>query len=147
MHPVLGNQVLQFIEYLDGTKEERTGVSRLNQGIDANTLNKTASGQQALQAAANQRIELIARVFAETGVKEHFRNLHMLVLQHREQPDVVELLGKWVNIDPRTVAHRRRRTRLSGHLSPKSFQRLCFLSRKRVLPPPALLHRFYPRLP
>lgn len=100
-HPMLGNEVLQFIEYLDGTKEERTGVSRLNQGIDANTLNKTASGQQALQAAANQRIELIARVFAETGVKEHFRNLHMLVLQHRMKPDVVELLGKWVSVDPR----------------------------------------------
>ena len=106
-HPVLGNQVLQFIEYLDGSKEERTGVSRLNQGIDANTLNKTASGQQALQAAANQRIELIARVFAETGVKEHFRNLHMLVLQHREQPDVVELLGKWVNVDPREWRNRK----------------------------------------
>lgn len=101
MHPVLGNQVLQFIEYLDGTKEERTGVSRLNQGIDANTLNKTAAGQAALQAAANQRIELIARVFAETGVKEHFRNIHMLVLQHREKPDVVELLGKWTPVDPR----------------------------------------------
>lgn len=101
MHPVLGNQVLQFIEYLDGTKEERTGVSRLNQGIDANTLNKTAAGQAALQAAANQRIELIARVFAETGVKEHFRNIHMLVLQHREKPDVVELLGKWTPVNPR----------------------------------------------
>jgi len=101
MHPVLGNQVLQFIEYLDGTKEERTGVSRLNQGIDANTLNKTAAGQAALQAAANQRIELIARVFAETGVKEHFRNIHMLALQHREKPDVVELLGKWTPVDPR----------------------------------------------
>lgn len=107
MHPVLGNQVLQFIEYLDGTKEERTGVSRLNQGIDANTLNKTAAGQAALQAAANQRIELIARVFAETGVKEHFRNIHMLVLQHRMKPDVVELLGEWKTIDPREWKNRK----------------------------------------
>ena len=44
-HPAMSSNILQVVEYLDGTKEERTGVSRLNQGLDANTINKTEGGQ------------------------------------------------------------------------------------------------------
>lgn len=36
----LSPQTFQFLEYLEGQKENRTGITRYNQGLDANSLNK-----------------------------------------------------------------------------------------------------------
>jgi hypothetical protein len=68
-------QVFQFIEYMNTVKENRTGITRYNQGMDANSLNKTATGITQIMNASSQRLELIARMFAETGVKELFRHM------------------------------------------------------------------------
>ena len=37
-------QVFQFLEFMNTMKENRTGITRYNQGMDANSLNKTATG-------------------------------------------------------------------------------------------------------
>ena len=68
-------QVFQFLEMLQSMKENRTGITRYNQGMDANSLNKTATGITQIMNASNQRLELIARIFAETGVKQLFRHM------------------------------------------------------------------------
>ena len=68
-------QVFQFLEYMNTLKENRTGITRYNQGMDANSLNKTATGITQIMNASNQRLELIARIFAETGVKQLFRHM------------------------------------------------------------------------
>ena len=68
-------QVFQFLEYMNTMKENRTGITRYNQGMDANSLNKTATGITQIMNASNQRLELIARIFAETGVKQLFRHM------------------------------------------------------------------------
>lgn len=36
----LAPQTFQFLEWIEGQKENRTGITRYNQGLDANTLNK-----------------------------------------------------------------------------------------------------------
>ena len=90
-----------MVEYLDSMKEKRTGVTAYNQGLDSNSLNKTATGVQQIMNAAAQRLELVARTFAETGVKELFILVHRLVRKHYVKPDVVKLRNKWVEIDPR----------------------------------------------
>ena len=90
-----------MIEYLDSMKEKRTGVTAYNQGLDSNSLNKTATGVQQIMNAAAQRLELVARTFAETGVKELFLLVHRLVRKHYVKPDVVKLRNKWVEVDPR----------------------------------------------
>jgi len=51
--------------------------------------------------AAQQRIELIARVFAETGVKRLFRGLLELVCRYQDKERMIRLRGKWVPMDPR----------------------------------------------
>ena len=56
---------LQVMEWLTGERETRTGITRLNQGLDANTLNKTATGAALMQAQGQQQEEYIARNFAE----------------------------------------------------------------------------------
>ena len=69
----LSPQTFQFLEWLEGQKENRTGITRYNQGLDANSLNKTATGISAILGQSAQRLELIARMFAETGISELFR--------------------------------------------------------------------------
>jgi hypothetical protein len=51
--------------------------------------------------ASQQRIELVARTFAETGVKELFKLVHRLVRTTLTKPDIVRMRNKWVEIDPR----------------------------------------------
>jgi hypothetical protein len=82
-------------------KEKRTGITAYNQGLDSNSLNKTATGVSQIMNAAQQRIELVARTFAETGVKELFKLVHKLVRTTLTKPDIVRIRNKWVEIDPR----------------------------------------------
>ena len=69
----LAPQTFQFLEWIEGQKENRTGITRYNQGLDANSLNKTATGISAILGQSAQRLELVARMFAETGLSELFR--------------------------------------------------------------------------
>lgn len=89
------------LEYMDRVKENRTGITKYNQGLDSNSLNKTASGINSIMNAAQQRIKLIARVFAETGVKDIFRRILKLSSQHQSMAKTVRLSNKWIDIDPR----------------------------------------------
>jgi hypothetical protein len=102
----LGPEPFQMIEYLDSMGEQRTGTTRYNQGIDANSLNKTASGINMIQNMAAQRLELIARVYAETGVKRAFRRIFGLVQKHQTKAQMIRLRGNWVEMDPRTWSNR-----------------------------------------
>jgi hypothetical protein len=61
-----------MLEYLDGVREARAGVSKMSQGLDENALTShtTATAVNAVMNASQSRVELIARNFAETGVKD-----------------------------------------------------------------------------
>lgn len=98
--------VMQMLAYVDDTAESRTGVTKYTQGLDANNLNKTATGVQSIMSAAQERVALIARVFAETGVKQLFLLLHEIVRKHQTKPDIVRLRNKWVVVDPREWTRR-----------------------------------------
>ncbi len=93
--------VLQGLEYIDSVRENRTGVTKYNQGLDANSLNKTATGISQIMNAAQARIELIARVFAETGVKRLFSLVHQLTMKHAKKAEVMRLRNQWIPVDPR----------------------------------------------
>jgi hypothetical protein len=90
-----------MVEYMDSMKEKRTGITAYNQGLDSNSLNKTATGVAQIMNASQQRIELVARTFAETGVKELFKLVHHLVRTTLTKPDIIRLRNKWVEVDPR----------------------------------------------
>lgn len=90
-----------MVEYMDSIKEKRTGITAYNQGLDADSLNKTATGVNTIMQASQQRLELVARTFAETGVKELFTLVHRLVRTHYTKPDIVRLRNEWVEVDPR----------------------------------------------
>lgn len=101
--PFVAGATMPFFEFLNNVQEVRTGVSRQNQTLSVDDLNKHASGAAIgmAQQAANQRIELIARIFAETGMKQLGKLLLGLVIRHQQKGRIVRLTGNWVNFDPR----------------------------------------------
>lgn len=101
VHPSNGAAAIQGLEYIDTQKENRTGVTKYNQGLDSNSLNKTMGGITQIMNAAQQRIELIARVFSETGVKDAFLLVHELLKKHSDKPLAMRLNNQYVDVDPR----------------------------------------------
>ena len=100
--PFVGQQAFPVLQYMDEVKEARTGGSKASMGLDAAALqSSTASAVSATVAAAQQHIELIARIFAETGMKDLFKIILKLITTHQDQPRMVRLRNKFVQIDPR----------------------------------------------
>ena len=98
----IGNSLFPVIEYMDATREWRTGVTRQGQGIDANSLqNQSATAVAQIHNAAQARIKLIARIFAETGIRDMFSLLHGCIRKNDRQVNTVRLRNKWVPVDPR----------------------------------------------
>lgn len=100
--PDITGSVYPALEYFDATREWRTGVTRQAQGIDANALqNQSATAVNQAFTAAQARIRLIARIFAETGVRDLFSLLHAEIRRNGDQAQVARLRNKWVQVDPR----------------------------------------------
>ncbi len=107
IHPQVGGDILQALEFVDTIRQNRTGVTSYNQGMDADSLNKTAHGINSIMNAAAQRLELIARLFAETGVKSLMLIIHAMSLKFSTQAEKIKLRNQWVEIDPRSWKTRR----------------------------------------
>lgn len=97
----IGSFAYPLLEYMDGTREIRTGITRYNQGLDADSLNKTATGINLLLNQTQKRLLMIARLFAETGFKQAFKKILRLTINNQDFARVVRLRGEWVPIDPR----------------------------------------------
>ena len=91
---------MTFLESLKSKEEELSGKTRYNMGTDASTLNKTATGVQLIMNAANQRINHLIKIFAETGVQQLYRFLVELNQRFVDQTQVIRLLNKPMTISP-----------------------------------------------
>lgn len=99
--PFVGQQALGVMAYLDEVKTQRTGISRASQGLDADVLQSTTrAAVQAQLSSSQDRIEMIARLFAD-GLKRCFQGLLKLVVRHQDKAKVIRLRGKFVPVDPR----------------------------------------------
>jgi len=96
-------QSLMGIQYVDSLREERSGVSKFNQGLDANALSKsTFGGTKAVMAASQKKILMIARIFAETAVAPMFQDMHADLRSGPLKSIAMKLNNEWVEVDPRT---------------------------------------------
>ena len=93
-------QATTMLGYLDSVKETRTGITRQSQGLDANTLNKTATGQNQILTQSQMRMELIARIFAETGVKDLALKMFELICKYQQKEKIVRIRGKYIPMRP-----------------------------------------------
>ena len=95
------------LEYVATMGEARSGIMRNAQGLNPDTLHDTAKGAQVLMSAAMKRVRLIARIFAETGVKDLYMGLHDLLRSHATLPETSRLRNKWVEISPASWTRRK----------------------------------------
>lgn len=100
--PSLEPYSFQMLGYLDEVRESRSGVNKNTQGINADALTShtTATAVNAVMTNAQSRVELIARQFAETGVKELMRRIYELLLKYQDKERVVMLRNQWVAVRP-----------------------------------------------
>jgi hypothetical protein len=103
--PFFAASVFPMMELLDKKTEENTGVSRAGQGLDTNALRKsgqmTATEMSMIAQGKNARTEMVARIFAETGVSRLFRLILGIVSKYQPQERIIRLRNQWVPIDPR----------------------------------------------
>lgn len=98
---LVANESLQGIELANNMREERIGINRLNQGLDADSLNKTATGAQIANTRDQKRALMMLRVFAETGCKDLCKRLLRLTCEYQDKPATIRLRNTWVEYDPR----------------------------------------------
>jgi len=100
--PALEPYSFQMLEYLDGVREARAGVSKMSQGLDENALTShtTATAVNAVMGAAQSRVELIARNFAETGVKDLMICIYELLHKNQDKERVIKLRNEWIPVRP-----------------------------------------------
>lgn len=96
--PFVAGDAFNAMEVLSGEKETRTGITRLNQGLDADTLNKTATGTALMQAQGQQIEEYIARNFAEF-IGRVFLKRYRLMRRHGK-PFPMKIDGEMRMVDP-----------------------------------------------
>ncbi len=104
--PTLEPYTFQMLEYIDEVRESRAGVSRTSQGLNdqALTSHTTATAVNAVMTAAQSRVELVARQFAETGVKDLMIRIYELLVKNMDREKVIKLRGEWVPVDPSSWA-------------------------------------------
>ena len=95
-------QSFPMLEYLDDVQAKRTGISEASQGLDPNILqNVTATAVAAMSAAAGGKIELIARIFADTGITTLMRGILQLVCKYQDKERIIKVNNKFVQMNPR----------------------------------------------
>jgi hypothetical protein len=97
----IATRLLPVIQHVQQLRERRTGVGDMTTGIDADTLAQATKGAYMdAKGAANQRIEAIARIFAETGLAALYGSLHKLLMKHQDWPERFRLRQQWVTANP-----------------------------------------------
>ena len=95
-------QILPVVDYFDRVKEGRTGLTKASTGMDPDVFSKESTKGAFMENLnrASQKIEMITRMIAETGVKELVMQVHGLLIRHQDKPRMVRLRGSWSNINP-----------------------------------------------
>lgn len=98
--PFSAGASMPMLEYVQGMRENRTGVSRTSQGLNPDSLNNTATGRAMDMSASMQRVELIARIIAETLVKPIFQGILKVLTDGGMEKLAFRLRDEFVEYDP-----------------------------------------------
>ena len=97
----IGETAYPLLTYYDELKEQRTGVSKIGQGLNADALNsKTSTGLNSVMSQAQQRVEFIARTFANTGINDLGKKILECVVKYQNKEDIVRIRNKFVPYKP-----------------------------------------------
>ncbi len=96
----LVGELLPVIQHFTEQRAARTGVTP-ESGVAPNDLQEVR--QEVFNNAidrASQRIEMLVRIFAETGYRQLMLKVHQLLRSHWDIEKTIKLRGKWVDVDP-----------------------------------------------
>jgi hypothetical protein len=111
IQPVVA-ELLPVIQGMSDLQKVRTGVAP-ELSLDPNVLQQsTASAFGQALDQASQRIEMVVRIFAETGFRKLFQKMHQLLREYIDIPKTIRLRNKWIEFNPALWAER---TNVSVH--------------------------------
>lgn len=99
--PFTAAATFPMLEFMDKVKRDRTGVRADSDALSPEALKHVQT--TALAPAMEEgkaKIELIARAFAETGIKSLFLRIHELNRKHQQKAQIFRLRNEWVPVDP-----------------------------------------------
>lgn len=96
--PPMSNATMDLVTYSQNEIESQTGSTRYNQGLDSNSLNKTASGITAIMGQSEKRLKNMARLVAENFYKPMFRFIIQLNQQFGDAEQMIRIGDKNVSI-------------------------------------------------
>lgn len=98
--PFAGQAAVPILEMLDGVLQRRTGMSDAAKGLDPKALqSSTMIGVDAVISGQQERIELIARVLAETGFKDLFAGIYNEICENPSEKRTLRIRGKFKEYD------------------------------------------------
>ena len=125
----IGDTAYPLLTYYDELKEQRTGVSKIGQGLNADALNsKTSTGLNQVMSQAQQRVEFIARTFAHTGINDLGKKILECVVKYQNKEDIVRIRNKFVPYKPYEWKDRCDITITSGLGTGNQDQQMIFLN-------------------
>lgn len=101
--PFIGPSMLPLLGYIDQIKSKRTGLTDAAQGLSPELLqSSTQDAVSATITGAQERIEMYARIMAETAMPRLFKGVAKLLRENQDAPRMVKLRGEFVAVDPRS---------------------------------------------
>lgn len=96
----LARDTFNLLELASSWGEQKTGITKYNQGLDANSLNKTATGISKIMEASQQRMRKMARDAAENGMVPLYKHLIKLDKKYLDHEFIFRLTNKDFTFTP-----------------------------------------------
>tara|TARA_R100000329_G_scaffold72606_1_gene63163 strand:- start:138 stop:2282 length:2145 start_codon:yes stop_codon:yes gene_type:complete len=101
--PFTAGSTLPALQYFDSLVENKTGVSKASQGLNADVLQSASATAIAatMQGAAGQA-EVVARNLAEGGMRRLFKLIAHCIINNADKEEIIRLNNEFVAVDPRS---------------------------------------------
>lgn len=85
---------MDVVQYAQNEIEAQSGSTRYNQGLDSNSLNKTATGITAILGQAEKRMKQMSRMYAENFIVPIFKYIILLNQRYMDQEQLIRLTNQ-----------------------------------------------------
>ena len=101
--PFTAGSTLPALQYFDQLVDNKTGISKASQGLNADVLQSASATAIAatMQGAAGQA-EVIARNLAEGGMRRLFKLIAHCIINNADKEEIIRLNNEFVEVDPRS---------------------------------------------
>jgi len=104
--PFTADRSFPMMQLIEQKRAARTGFQTLGNGLDRDVLARsrqmTATQAAMVEDKANGRTEMIARIFAETGVKRLMKLILRTLVSYQGNARTIRLRNQWIDVDPRS---------------------------------------------